>query len=119
MLEIVEPQRKLNDGGLSTWIRTSWNLDRVDTSKLEALQDTICGQKMPLGRLIQTYNGNTANKEKNQSQTKNVSNLPNAPASVNSKAQKNAKRNEKRRKPKSTHTTPCERTTHSSLHPTQ
>ena len=74
---------------------------------------------MPLGRLIQTYNGNTANKEKNQSQTKNVSNLPKAPASVNSKAQKNAKRNEKRRKPKSTHTTPCERPTHSSLHPTQ
>ena len=49
MLEIAEPQRKLNDGGLSTWIRTSWNLDRVDTSKVEALQDMFCGRKMPVG----------------------------------------------------------------------
>jgi hypothetical protein len=119
MLEIAEPQRKLNDGGLSTWICTSWNLDRVDTSKLEALQDTLCGQKMPLGRLIQTYNRNTMNKSTNQSQAKNEPNLSKAPTSSNPKAQKNAKRNEKRRKPKITHTTPCERPIHSSRHPTQ
>jgi hypothetical protein len=119
MLEIAEPQRKLNDGGLSTWICASWNLNRIDILKLEALQDSLNGRKMPLGRLIQTYQENTINKVTNNSLAKNDPNSTKASVSADSKAAKNAKRNEKRRKQKSTHTTPFERPTHSSKYPTQ
>ena len=96
MIEIKEPQRKLDEWGLCNWIRVNWNLDRADLHKLRSIKDSLNGQKMPLSQLIKTHNAATTdnaekqiNKKTNQQNKSETSH--GAPANDKSKATKNAK----------------------------
>jgi hypothetical protein len=109
MIELNEPQSKNKGRDCYEWICIKWNLDQVDIQKLKKIKDNLCGQKIPLDKLIKRHNLTATDKNDDQPLNKEMPSQPEASVNTKLKSIKNLKRNERRRKTKLPKDTPCDR----------